>query len=125
MDMNVTVGLLKAMVVVEVVVAEVVVADMVDRESLQLVSQCQQLNVLMPQGSDEVILWVLRDTGLVPVGEDLPHGSSVKGEVPVCAGVDERPAHFRVKLFGQVSGSYLPDLTAVHSVQQRRVDGLA
>ena len=83
-DVDKIVGLLKAMVV-----AEVVVADMVDRESLQLVSQCQQTDVLMPQRSDEVPFWVLRYTGLVPVGEDLPHGSSVKGEISVHAGVDE------------------------------------
>ena len=113
------------MVMTEIAVAEVIVAEVADWEILQLVSQGQQPYILMPQGSDEVLPGVLRDAGLEPVGEDLSHGPPVEGEVPVCAGVDERSTHFRVKLLGQVPGCYLLDLTVVHSLQQCCVDRLA
>ena len=115
-------SLLKAMAMV---VAEVSVADMGIRKSLQLVSQSRQTDVVVPQRSDEVLLWILRDERLVPVGENLPHGPSVEDEVLVRAGVDEGPAHFRVKLYGEVSCSCLPDVAVVHSVQQCGVDIIA
>ena len=102
-----------------------VVADIGLRKSLNLVSQNQQTDVLVPQRSHEILLWILRYTGLVPVGKDPPHGPSVEGEVPARTGVDKGPAHFRVKLFGQVPGLYLPDIAVVHSVQQGGVDRLA